>query len=93
MDLIREILSVLIHKGKGIEINTAGWRKSYHANPSAPIIKLYKEMGGEIITTGSDAHSAADIGHGITRAVNVLKECGFKYVTFFSRRKPVFVSI
>ncbi len=93
MDLIREILSVLIHKGKGIEINTAGWRKSYHANPSAPIIKLYKEIGGEIITTGSDAHSAADIGHGIVRAINVLKECGFKYVTFFSKRKPVFVSI
>ncbi len=93
MDLIREILTVLIYKGKGIEINTAGWRKSYHANPATPIIKLYKELGGEIITTGSDAHSASDIGDGISRAIGVLKECGFDHITYFSKRKPFFVKI
>ena len=88
LDLVREILKKLIYKGKGIEINTAGWLKSDHPNPSALILREYRLLGGEIITTGSDAHESSLIGSGIKRAHALLAECGFKYFTVFRHRKP-----
>ena len=61
-DIIDDILIRLIHDGKGIEINSGGYRsKANDSNPSITIIKRYKELGGEIITTGSDAHIPTDI--------------------------------
>lgn len=93
LDLVREILKKLIYKGKGIEINTAGWRKSTHSNPSSQILREYKKLGGEIITVGSDAHQASHIGDGIKKAHTLLSECGFKYACVFKKRKPEFFSI
>lgn len=90
LELVREILKKLIYNGKGIEINTAGWRKGTHPNPSALILKEYKNLGGEIITTGSDAHESRLIGDGIKKAHSVLYECGFRYTCVFRKRKPYF---
>ena len=54
MDIIEEILKTLIYNGKGIEINTAGFKYGLrHPNPHEKILKLYHELGGEIITIGS----------------------------------------
>lgn len=92
-DLIIEILKELIRKNKGLEINTAGIRKSKHCNPSPPILKEYKNLGGEIITIGSDAHTFNRIGENLILAEEILKECGFKYKTIFKQRKPIFFKI
>ena len=62
--VIREILKHIIKAGKGIEVNTSSFRyKLNDLTPSRKILKLYNELGGEIITIGSDAHKAEDIGH------------------------------
>ena len=62
--VIREILKHIIKAGKGIEINTSSFRyKLNDLTPLRKILKLYNELGGEIITIGSDAHKAEDIGH------------------------------
>ena len=61
--LIEEILKLIIANGKGIEVNTGGMRyglKYFH--PKIQILKLYKELGGEILTIGSDAHKPEDLG-------------------------------
>ena len=50
------------------------------------ILKKYREMGGEIITIGSDAHETGYLADGFDRAAEVLKECGFKYYTTFEKR-------
>lgn len=55
-DVIDEILRLLIEKGKGIEINTGGFKYGLgHPNPCEEILARYRELGGEIITVGADA--------------------------------------
>lgn len=90
-NILEEILKTLIEKGKGIECNTSGLRKSLAAvNPAPEIIKRYKELGGEIITVGSDAHSPEDIASGFDTVAQILKDCGFSYYATFEKRHPSF---
>lgn len=94
-DLIREILKTLIEKGKGIEINTAGaWKSNIgDYNPNTSILKMYKDLGGEIITVGADSHKAGDVGRLVKEANGLLIETGFKYSTVFRNRKPEFITL
>ncbi len=90
-DIIDVILKKLISADKGIEINTAGLRSGLkETNPSFEVIKRYRELGGDIITMGSDAHSAEFIGYGMDIARDYLDKAGFKYYTIFKERKPEF---
>lgn len=90
-DLIDGILKTVMEKSKGIEINTSGIRYGVgHMHPRFDIIKRYKELGGEIITIGSDGHMSKDIGADYEMARNLLKEAGFNYFTTFNNRKPEF---
>lgn len=90
-DLFDEILKTIIEKGKGIECNTAGYRKGINQpNPSPEIIKRYRELGGEIITIGSDAHIPEDLGADFHRAKELLRSAGFTYYTEFKERRPEF---
>ncbi len=92
-DIFEVLLKSLIEKGKGIEINTAGIAKIGFAHPHIEVLKLYKEMGGEIITVGSDAHKKEDIGFGFDVAEDLLKNVGFRYYTVFKERKPEFIKL
>ena len=93
-DEIDTILKKLIEMGKGIEINTGGLKNGLmNPNPCPGIIKRYKELGGEIITVGSDAHTPDYIGYRFDVAEEILKDCGFKYYTVFKSRKPEFIKI
>ncbi|MCF0111943.1 MAG: histidinol-phosphatase HisJ family protein [Erysipelotrichaceae bacterium] len=90
-DLITEILKTVIAKGKGIEFNTSSWRYGLSdTHPSGNILKLYKELGGTIITIGSDAHKTTQVGEHFTDAIRILKELGFTEYCTFEKRKPVF---
>lgn len=90
-DVIDEILRTLIQKGKGIELNTAGFKYGLgHAHPILPILKRYKELGGEIITLGSDGHAPEQIAWDFEKIPDILKEAGFHYFTIFHNRKPEF---
>lgn len=91
---VREVLSLIIQKGKGIEVNTSGLRDfAKTCLPDLDIIRLYRNLGGEIITVGSDAHYAQDVGKGIQEALEIIKIAGFRYITTFEERKPNFVPI
>ncbi|MCD7905858.1 MAG: histidinol-phosphatase HisJ family protein [Clostridiales bacterium] len=93
-DLVDTALKLLIEKGRGIEINTSGFRYGVGGpHPSFDFVKRYRELGGEIITVGSDAHGPEDIGNNFTAAYDMLKAAGFKYVTVFRYQKPVFKKI
>lgn len=93
-DLFDEMLTLLIEKEKGIEINTGGLRKGLReANPCMGVLKRYRELGGEIITVGSDAHAPRDVGADFARAADMLTQCGFKYYTIFQNRMPEFKRI
>ena len=90
-DIIDEILKHLISNGKGIELNTAGFKYGLgFCHPYPEIIKRYKELGGEIITIGSDGHKPEHIAYDFCKVNDILTECGFKYYTEFVERKPIF---
>ncbi len=93
-DLIDCILKVLIQKGKALECNTGGFHYGLdHPNPCEEILCRYRELGGELLTIGSDAHSPEYIGFDFERARELLKCCGFSYYTVYHQRKPEFLTL
>lgn len=90
-EIIREILKTAINDNKGIEVNTSSYR--YHlkdSTPSIDILKLYKELNGEIITVGSDAHKKEDLGSHIKGTYGLLKDLGFEYVCTYDKMEPMY---
>ncbi|MCM1123870.1 MAG: histidinol-phosphatase HisJ family protein, partial [Eubacterium sp.] len=89
--VIAEILKTVIEDGKGIELNT-----SYHryglkdTTPSVDILRLYQELGGEIITIGSDSHTQGHLGAYIDEAKRILESQGFRYICTFDGMKPTY---
>lgn len=83
---VEEIFRALIQKGCGIELNT---NRGSFPLPSAKWLKLYRSLGGEIITLGSDVHGPAHIGCGIRENQVLLKECGFKRFCTFEKMTPI----
>ena len=89
MEIIEAILKELISLGKGIEINTSSFRYGMNGRttPSAEILTLYKDLGGEIITYGSDAHRESHLGYKYKEAMEILQHHGFRYLATFRERK------
>lgn len=87
--IITKILKRVISQGKGIEINTSCYRYGIkNLTPSRDILKLYKELGGEIITIGTDSHCPEHVNCHIDDAKNELTQIGFGYFSTFSKMKP-----
>lgn len=86
-DTIDEILKILIRKGKGIEVNTSGYKlRKTCGFPRFDIIKRYKELGGEIITVGTDAHTSDRVGEHVDDVIRHYEELGFQDVSTFTKR-------
>lgn len=93
-DILDKILEKIVSGGHGIEINTGGLPKGLKdLHPGREILKRYKELGGEIITIGSDAHTPKRIGESFARAEDALRVCGFHYYSIFQERKVKFVKL
>lgn len=91
LDIIDKILEKLIDGGKGIEINTGSLSHgTLDVSPCSDIVYRFKELGGEIITVGSDAHTPNMVAADFDRATHVLAECGFRYYCTFEGRRPTF---
>jgi len=92
--IIEKILNELIKKGKGIEINTSGFKYGLNCfHPSVDILKKYKKLGGKILTIGSDAHHLIHLADNFEIVYNTLKELDYKTFTIFEKRNPIFKSI
>lgn len=88
------ILQKLVDNGRGIEINTGGLKYGIRdMNPCQDILCRYRELGGEIVTIGSDAHTPGQIASSFDRAEQSLSACGFDYYCTFEKRKPTFHKI
>lgn len=93
-EIISESLRELVKKGKGIEINTSGIRQNFGAAfPSLKYIRRFRELGGEIITIGSDAHKVRDLGANIADGTELAKLAGFTETCYFKERQPHFIKI
>ena len=92
--LIDAILKTIIKNGKGIELNTSGLRYNLSVtHPTSSILKRYKDLGGTIITLGSDAHAVDDYYADFDQAKVLLLDAGFTHITEFKQRKPYFVAL
>lgn len=89
-DEIDSIFKTIIEEGIAFEVNT----KTYTKNElDTFLLKRYKELGGELVSLGSDAHSSEYIGLAFPKFAQIIKECGFDYIVHFAERKPVFERI
>lgn len=89
-DLIDTILRNLVENGKALECNCGGLRKGLgFPNPKGEIFTRYRELGGELITIGSDAHRPWEIASNFSEACEMLKALGFRYYHVYENRKPI----
>ncbi|MBQ9119409.1 MAG: histidinol-phosphatase HisJ family protein [Lachnospiraceae bacterium] len=94
LDLFDEIFKLLIAQGRGIEVNTAGYKYGLpYAHPRPELLRRYRELGGEILTIGSDAHKPEHIAYDYKRAGEMLLSLGFRYYTIFQNQKPEFLPL
>jgi len=89
-ELIDEILLSAINKGKGIEVNTSNYRVHGYPTPHPSILKRYAELGGEVLTIGSDSHQKRYVGFRVREAAELARSCGLEYVCTFTGRRPEF---
>ena len=87
--LVDEILKTLAKKGKGLELNTSGLDRCGGFLPTADYFRRFRQLGGEIVTIGSDAHTASRVGQYAQEACRMFREI-FGYVCTFENRQPVF---
>lgn len=86
---IDNILKKIIKQNIALEVNTSGYDMLNDFFPSYEIIKRYHDMGGELLTLGSDAHIAQNASKNFEKAISFIKETGFKRLYYYQDRKPV----
>lgn len=91
--LITEILKMIIQKKIALEVNTSSYSLTNDFLPSREIIKTYYNMGGRLITLGSDAHTAENASANFADTFKLLKETGFESICYFKDRKAKKINI
>jgi len=92
-DKIETILKKIIKKGIALEVNTSSLVLTGDFMPSIEIIKKYYDLGGYLITLGSDAHIAGNASFGFVEAIETIKRIGFKNIYYYQKRKPYPIEI
>jgi histidinol-phosphatase (PHP family) len=93
-DLIRAALRAVVERGKGIEVNTSPLTKGQpEMCPSLEILRWYRELGGEILTIGSDAHRPEAVGAHFDAALEMARAAGFTRLARFESRQLAWVEI
>jgi histidinol-phosphatase (PHP family) len=86
-DIIDDIFKVLIKKGKGIEVNTSGYKdRQVCGFPTFEQVQRYYDLGGRIITVGTDSHTSERVGEHVAEVLSKYQEIGFKDVSTFTKR-------
>lgn len=86
-DIIDEIFKTLIQKGKGIEVNTSGYKERQTCGfPTFEQVKRYYDLGGRIITIGTDSHTSDRVGEHVEDVIREYQKIGFKDVSPFTKR-------
>jgi len=90
-DIIAAILERVIEDGKGIEVNTSCFRYALgDLTPSTDIIELYRDLGGTIVTVGSDSHAPSHLGTHVPEVYDRLRALGFSHIVTYDRMQPAF---
>jgi histidinol-phosphatase (PHP family) len=86
-DEIHAVLRAMVDTGTGLELNTSGLRqRPGEPYPAGTVLRWYRELGGEILTIGSDAHHVDDLGAGIPETLDLARAAGFPAIATFEAR-------
>lgn len=89
--ILTDILRQVISDGKGIELNTSYHRYGLHdSTPARAILELYRDLGGRVLTVGSDSHKPEHLGTYIQEGKALLRELGFRELCTFEKMEPSF---
>lgn len=84
---LEKVFRTLAKQGRSLEFNTT---RGGQVEPWRPILALYKDCGGELVTLGSDAHTPQDVGKGIEGGAALIREYGLRLAVYEKRQpKPV----
>ena len=90
-DLVAATLEHAIAQGKGIELNTSSIRYGLKdSQPAEEILRLYLDLGGKIITLGSDSHTPEHLGAYIRHFQRYLASLGFEGFCTYDKMVPTF---
>ncbi len=93
-EAIDHVFLALIRRDKALEVNTSGLRQKIgRTMPDLPLLTRYHELGGRLVTLGSDAHRAEELGNGIDQGMELLRQAGFEEFTVFDHRRPVMLPL
>ena len=93
-DIVEHILKLLVTNGKALEINTSGlFQPLAETIPGKRYIKLFKEVGGEFITIGSDSHFGRYAGRGILDGAEIAVDAGFNYCCYYKNHIPSMIKL
>lgn len=93
-DILDEILKLLVKYNIALEVNTAGLKKHLgFANPQPEVLKRYRELGGTLVTIGSDSHKSLFVGYGFGETAKLLKSIGFSHIVYYESHRPRFVKL
>jgi histidinol-phosphatase (PHP family) len=91
---IDALLRACVETGTGVEINTSGYRgPPGEPFPSLPVLRRYRELGGELLTVGSDAHAVKDLSRDVPLALELAACAGFRAIAVFVDRQPQWLPI
>lgn len=93
-EILDNILTLLIKKEKGLEANISAKRYNLgNILPSEEILKRYKDLGGKIVTLGSDSHLPEHFTITRKKYIDILKEIGFMNIASYENRNPYFIPV
>lgn len=87
------ILQRIIKKGIALEVNTSSYPVLGDFLPDLEILKRYRDLGGYLITVGSDAHAPKDAAKHLDTARKALTELGFHNLFYYEKRRPYQISL
>ncbi len=86
-EVYEPVLRALVDAGTGLEVNASGLRQAPRETYPAPwVVARFRELGGELVTAGSDAHRAHSFAYGLARAYEIAAASGFDQLAI--RRAP-----
>ena len=89
-DKYRQILTVLVQRGKALEINTSGARRENgFMLPDTRLVRMFRELGGKYITLGSDTHKPSQFAAGLEQGAREALAAGFTEAVYYRNRRPV----
>lgn len=93
-DILDEALKAILYYGKGIELNTSCLARGFSSpHPRPEILQRFRELGGELVTLGSDSHVPETMCYSFDYAAALLQSLGFRYYTVFEQGKPVMLPL